>query len=98
MTCPAGYVFSACSDVMHRDASCDEACNAVEHGKPVENSEWVLTKVDENWKVVENTLNGGSSSSSSNVGPNVACMWKCKNGYKKQDLSEGLSICVPDTS
>lgn len=96
-SCPAGFVFSACSDLLHRDASCDRECDPIEHGKPVENSVWALATVDDNWNVVENK--------GQNSGPNLACLWKCADGYKKQVLmnsydgvdGSNLSICVPDT-
>lgn len=94
-SCPAGVVFSPCSDFLHRDASCDAECDPIEHGKPVENSVWALATVDENWKVVENT--------GQNEGPNMACVWKCADGYKKETLFESedldedmIQICVPD--
>jgi hypothetical protein len=94
-SCPAGFVFIECSSWLYRDAACDTECNAMEHGKPVENSEWVLTTIDENWKIVKNK---GQSD-----GPNVACMWDCVKGYKKQVLNAGydetgvnIVICVPD--
>ena len=94
-SCPAGFVFIECSSWLYRDAACDTECNAMEHGKPVENSEWVLTTIDEKWNIVKNEGHGS--------GPNVACMWDCVKGYKKQILNAGydetgvnLVICVPD--
>jgi hypothetical protein len=69
----------------------------MQHGKPVENSEWVLSTLDaRTWEVVE-SVGGGR-------GPNVGCLWKCVKGYKEQVLLHSydsetgvnLSICVPD--
>ena len=92
-SCPSGYVHSACSDFLHRDASCDVACNAAAEGKPPENSEWVLTKVSEDGtSIVENASPVDMSI------PNAGCMWRCVEGYRKEVLAEGqLSICVPMT-
>lgn len=88
LTCPAGRVFSRCSDFLHRDASCDIECSAEEHGMPVENSEWVLTTFDENYAVA------AEENSESNL-PNVGCLWRCVAGYRLEKLAEGqLNICV----
>jgi hypothetical protein len=59
-------------------------------GKPIENSEWVLTTMDNDFNVVENSNLDMSK-------PNVGCMWKCSNGFKKQYLSGlDLAICIPE--
>lgn len=88
LSCPAGRVFSRCSDFLHRDASCDIECSAEEHGMPVENSEWVLTTFDENYAVAAAVGYGTKL-------PNVGCMWQCVEGYRLEKLAEGqLNICV----
>lgn len=86
-TCPAGRIFSACSDFLHRDASCEQECSAEETRKPVENSEWVLTTYDEDGNLV--------AAPPSVLLPNAGCMWRCSDGYRLQSLAEGmLNICV----
>lgn len=92
-SCPAGYLYSSCSDLSHRDASCDIACRPSQYGKPVENSEWVLTMASpDGTSLVENVALDMSI-------PNAGCMWRCVAGYRKQVLADlQLSICVPASS
>lgn len=86
-SCPAGKIFSRCSDFMHRDASCEEDCNAEEMLKPAENSEWILTTIDEDYNVV--------AAEPFSTLPNVGCLWRCSDGYRLERLAEGrVNICV----
>lgn len=86
-TCPAGRIFSMCSDYLHRDSACDQECSAEDTLKPAENSEWVLTRYDESYNLL--------AAPAGEAGPNAGCLWRCSDGYRLQRLAEGrLNICV----
>ena len=75
-----------CSDFLHRDASCDQDCDAELNKKPAENSEWILTTVDSDYNIVP---------SSSTSLPNAGCLWRCSDGFRLETLAEGqINICV----
>ncbi len=90
-TCPGGFKFRACSDQLQRDSSCEEACVAEEYGKPMENSEWILSTVDALTQQIVPSTDARL--------PNIGCLWRCSAGYRELKLEmAGFSICIPNVS
>lgn len=98
--CRPGFVLSFCSSIYNnRDASCSQACDPAEFGKPDDDSvaEWVWTTYNTTTgEMVENPTGGADGM------PNVGCMWKCKQGYALRTMDAGggaekrVSFCIRD--
>jgi hypothetical protein len=110
--CKPGFVYTACSDYWHEDASCDTPCDAEALGKPPgdETSEWVWTTYggEDGVTLVEQTqLPPASEKTALNYSAlgyqrNIGCMWKCKKGFVLRSLEllpepgRALAFCVPE--
>jgi hypothetical protein len=76
---------------LQRDSSCEEACVAEEYGKPMENSEWILSTVDALTQQIVPSTDARL--------PNIGCLWRCSAGYRELKLEmAGFSICIPNVS
>ncbi len=99
--CKPGFVYTACSDFWHEDASCDTPCDAEALGKPPgdETSEWVWTTYggEDGVTLVEQTQlpqpsympaseTAGLNYSALGYQCNIGCMWKCKKGFVLRSL------------
>lgn len=97
--CKPGFVMTPCSLQGKYDASCSQACDPEEHGKPQglvanaggesETSEWVWTTYDARGDIVLNPTGGYDGL------PNVGCMWRCKDGYRLKVVDAGGGTSVP---
>ncbi len=86
--CGPGFKLQPCNTLQNVDASCSEPCDPDAYGKPVgnETSEWVWTTYSDrnDGTIVENPTGGLDGR------PNVGCMWRCRDGYVRQTIIEGL--------